>query len=124
MDKLKRMFKDIRNDFRNYVPPLTATIDEEHHYEVWAEYADKKTFFGKVVLHTDTVEVAFYPDISRETEWTLFPGDIFKRMEGRFDCEIKFLSPELQGNIQEVIENMVDYFRENQFLGKDTEFDS
>ena len=52
MDKLKRMFKDIRNDFRNYVPPLTATIDEEHHYEVWAEYEGKKPFFGKVVLHT------------------------------------------------------------------------
>ena len=124
MDNLKRMFKDIRNDFRNYVPPLTETMDEQHHYEVWAEYNGKKTFFGKVVLHADTVEIAFYPDIDRETEWTLFPGDIFKRMENKFECEIQFLSPELQGNIKEVIVNLLDYFRENELFCKYTEFDS
>lgn len=116
MEKLKRIFKDIRNDFRNYVPPLTATIDEEHHYEVWAEFNGKQTFFGKVIMHADTVEIAFYPDIDRETEWINFPGDIFKRMEGRFDCQIKDLSPELQANVKEVIVNMVSYFRMNQLL--------
>ncbi len=119
MDKLKRIFKDIRNDFRNYVPPLTATIDQEHHYEVWAELNGVRTFFGKVILHTGKVELAFYSDIDRETEWAMYPGDIFKRMEGKFECEIKFLSPELQENIQEVISNMVDYFIENKMLGKD-----
>ena len=100
MDKLKRIFKDIRNDFRNYVPPLTATVDEEHHYEVWAELDGKRTFFGKVILHTGKGELSFYPDIDRETEWALYPGDIFKRMVGKFECEVKTLSPELQENIQ------------------------
>ena len=71
-----------------------------------------------------TVEIAFYSHISRETEWTLFPGDIFKRMENRFDAEIEDLSPELQGNIEEVISNMIDYFRMEKLLDPDTEFDS
>lgn len=113
MDKLKVIFKRIKDDFRKVVPPLTETIDEEHHYEVWAVDGDKKTFFGKVIMHADFVEVAFYPHISRETEWTLYPGDIFKRMEDRFDCEINDLSPELESNIKEVINNMIDYFRMN-----------
>ena len=60
MDKLKRVFKDIRDDFRNYVPPLTATIDQEHHYETWANYKDKKCLFGRVIMHADNVEVALF----------------------------------------------------------------
>lgn len=122
MHKLKDIFKTIRDDFRAFVPPLTVTMDEEHHYEVWAEHGGKKTFFGKVILHTDMVELAFYPDISKETEWTLYPGDIFKRMEGRFDIQISDLSPELQGNIKEVIGNMVDYFRMTGYLAPEKTF--
>lgn len=122
MEKLKEIFKVIRNDFRAVVPPLTATIDEEHHYEIWAEFKDKKTFFGKVVMHTDAVEIAFYPHIPRETEWALFPGDIFKRMENRFDTTISDLSPELAGQIREVIDNLIDYFRMEQLLGKEHSF--
>ncbi len=122
MDKLKEIFKVIRNDFREVVPPLVATINEEHHYEVWAKFKEKETFFGKVIMHEDRVEVAFYPDMKRETEWALFPGDIFRRMEGRFDAEISDLSPELASNIQEVITNLLDYFRMEQLLGKESEF--
>ncbi|MEG1617695.1 MAG: hypothetical protein RR202_08005 [Bacteroidales bacterium] len=118
MEKLKVIFKRIREDFKDQVPPLTATIDQEHHYEVWAINGDKKTFFGKVIMHADYVELSFYKDLSRETEWTLFPGDIFKRMEDRFSCDIPDLSPELQGNIKEVIGNLIDYFKMNGYLPK------
>lgn len=116
MQKLHEIFKTIRNDFHAFVPPLIATIDQEHHYEVWAVYNDKKTFFGKVEMHAETVEVSFYADMSRDTEWTLFPGDIFKRMENRFSCQIRDLSPELQHNIVEGIRNLIDYFRMNNLL--------
>jgi hypothetical protein len=67
MQKLQRIFKVVRDEFHALVPPLTATVDQEHHYEVWAEYDGKKTFFGKVVLHKDSVQIAFYSGISRET---------------------------------------------------------
>lgn len=116
MQKLKEIFKTIRNDFHAVVPPLTATTDQEHHYEVWAVFNDQKTFFGRVIMHAETVEISFYSDMSRETEWRLFPGDIFKRMENRFECQIRDLSPELQQNIQEVIGNLIDYFRMNHLL--------
>lgn len=116
MQKLQRIFKTIRDDFHSVVPPLTATIDQEHHYEVWAIYEGKKTFFGRVEMHAETVEISFYSDMSRDTEWTLFPGDIFKRMEDRYSCQIKDLSPELQHNIIEGIRNLVDYFRMNHLL--------
>ena len=124
MDKLKRIFKVIKDDFHDNVPPLTEVINEEHHYELCGIYQGKKTFFGKVIMHEKTVEIAFYPHISRETEWTLYPGDIFKRMENRFDAEIEDLSPELQANIEEVISNMIDYFRMEKVLDPDTEFDA
>jgi hypothetical protein len=116
MQKLQRIFKVVRDEFHALVPPLTATVDQEHHYEVWAEYDGKKTFFGKVVLHKDTVQIAFYPGISRETEYTLFPGDIFKRMEDALQCQIADLSPELESNIIEGIRNLVDYFRAHHLL--------
>ena len=41
MEKLKEIFKVIRNDFRAVVPPLTATIDDEQQYDIWAEFKDK-----------------------------------------------------------------------------------
>lgn len=116
MHKLKEIFKTVRNDFRTVIPPLSETIDQEHHFEVWAIYNNKKTFFGRVIMHAETVEISFYSDMSRETEWTLFPGDIFKRMEDRFECQIRDLSPELEQNILEVIHNLVDYFRLHKLL--------
>lgn len=122
MHKLKEIFKDLRKDFKGFVPPLTATIDQEHHYEVWAKYKDKDTFFGRVILHAETVEVSFFWDMSRESEWTLFPGDLFKRVENRFECQISDLSPELQQNIREAIQNLIDYFRTNHLLGAASEF--
>jgi hypothetical protein len=122
MQKLKEIFKTIRNDFRSVVPPLYAVVNEEHHYEVWADYKEKKTFFGRVIMHQDTVELSFYADITRETMWTLFPGDIFKRMEQTFDCQIMDLSPELNANINEVIDNLIDYFRMEQLLGPPLKF--
>ncbi len=116
MEKLKEIFKVIKNDFHKNVPPLTEKINEEHHYEVWANYDGKETFFGKVIMHKNIVEIDFYPDLDRETEWALFPGDIFKRMEDRFNAGIMDLSPELQDNIVEVIDNLIDYFRTNKLL--------
>lgn len=117
MQKLQKIFKTIRDDFHAVVPPLTATIDEEHHYEVWAINDNKKTFFGRVIMHQDHIELSFYSGISKETEWTLFPGDIFKRLEeDKYYCEIKDLSPELQANITEAINNLIDYFRMHHLL--------
>ena len=122
MQKLKEIFKTIRNDFRTVVPPLNNVVDEEHHYEVWADYQGKKTFFGRIIMHQDEVELSFFADMTRETMWTLFPGDIFKRMEHTFDCRINDLSPELNANIIEVIDNLIDYFRIEHLLGPQTEF--
>ena len=62
MDKLKEIYKVIKNDFRKCVPPLIEKIDQEHHYEVWANYDGKETFFGKVIMHKNIVEIDFYPD--------------------------------------------------------------
>ena len=122
MDKLKEIFKVVRNDFKENVPPLIEKINEEHHYEVWADNKGKQTFFGKVILHTDTVEIGFYPGLDKETDWELFPGDIFKRMGDKFDIKISDLSPELQSNIVEGIGNLLDWFRTQKLLHKESEF--
>lgn len=111
MDKLKRIFKDLRDDFRNYVPPLTATIDEEHHYETWAIYKDKKCFFGRVIMHADKVEVAFFGRVTKEIRTDYIAGDDFKREGDYYVYEFSDLNPELHSNIKETIVNMVEYFR-------------
>ena len=64
MDKLKVIFKRIREDFKAYVPPLTETVDQEHHYEVWYITDKEKLFFGSIVLHQDYAEITFLSDIS------------------------------------------------------------
>ena len=108
MHKLKDIFKVIRNEFRLVVPPLTATIDGEHHYEIWAEFNGKKTFFGKVIMHEDDVVLSFYPEIDKEDKWDIFAGDIFKRLDDNFSCSIKDLSPELSSQIKDAIYNLID----------------
>ena len=116
MDKLKRMFKDIRDDFRNYVPPFTATIDEEHQYEVWAEFKDKKCFFGRVIMHADKIEMAFFGRFDKETRVDFIAGDDFKRTGDYYVYEFSDLNPELHSNIKETIVNMVEYFRIHHLL--------
>ena len=118
MIKLKEIFKVIRNDFRAVVPPLVVKIDEEHHYEVWAKFKDKETFFGKVVMHEETVEVAFYAHMVPATEKEWIPGDEFQRDGNQYVNQITDLSPELAAQIQESITNLLDWFRMEQLLGK------
>ena len=101
MDKLKRIFKDIRDDFRDYVPPLTATIDQEHHYEVWADYKDKKCFFGRVIMHADKVEVAFFGRFDKETRADFIAGDEFQRTGDYYLLEFDDLHLEFHGKIKE-----------------------
>ena len=60
MEKLKRIFKTIRKDFHDFVPPLTVKVDQEHHYEVWAINEGVANLFGKIVLHSTYVELSFY----------------------------------------------------------------
>ncbi|MGL5681820.1 MAG: hypothetical protein ACRDDZ_02030 [Marinifilaceae bacterium] len=116
MERLKQMFKVVRDDLRENVPPLTEEINQEHHFEVWAENNGKKTFFAKVILHETMIELAFYPKLTYELEWELFPDDIFKRMQGTFDVGIMDLTPELRANIKEVIANLIQYFQEKKLL--------
>lgn len=111
MEKLKEIFKVIREDFHAVVPPLVAKIDQEHHYEVWAVANGKETFFGKVVMHKDYIELAFYPDLSRETKWELYPGFMFDLLEETSDCVFKDLSPEMRKGIAESIGNLVNEFK-------------
>ena len=105
------MFKDIRDDFRNYVPTLTATIDQEHHYEVWAEFKDKKCFFGRVIMHADKIEMAFFGRFDKETRVDFIAGDDFKRTGDYYVYEFSDLNPELHSNIKQTIVNIVEYFR-------------
>ncbi|MDO5570550.1 MAG: hypothetical protein Q4F97_03680 [Bacteroidales bacterium] len=116
MHKLKVIFKRIINYLHAAVPPLYLKIDQEHHYEVWAKNDNKETFFAKVVLNESSADLAFYKDLTREEEWLMFPGDIFKRMENTFECHISDLSPELEDNIKEVIDNLLQYFVDNKLL--------
>ena len=116
MEKLKKIFKDIRDDFRNYVPPLTTTIDEPHHFETWAEFKDKKCFFGRVIMHADKVEVAFFGRFDKETRTDYIAGDDFQRTGDYYVYEFSDLNPELQSNIKESIKNLVDYFRSHRLL--------
>lgn len=119
MDKLKRIFKDIRDDFRNFVPPLTATVDEEHHYEVWAIYKDKKCFFGRVIMHADKVEVTFFGRFDKAIRTDYIAGDDFKRNGDYYVYEFNDLNPELHSNIKESIKNLVEYFRMEKILVKE-----
>ena len=121
MDKLKRVFKDIRDDFRNYVPPLTATIDQEHYYEVWEEYKDKTCFFGRIIMHADKVEVAFFGRFDKETRVDFIAGDDFQRTGDYYVYEFSDLNPELHSNIKESIKGLVDYFRMHKLLEPENE---
>ena len=66
MEKLKVIFKRIREDLKDNVPPLNITVDQEHHFEVWYTEKDKKHFFSSVILHQDFVQLTFFPDVPNE----------------------------------------------------------
>ena len=124
MEKLKRIFKTIRDDFHDQVPPLTVKVDQEHHYEVWAVNGGVANMFGKVVMHEYFVELSFYSNIDLDTEYDLFPTEMFKLMDTHFVLHINDFTPWLQDNIVEAIGNLIDYLREEKLLPLDEMFKS
>ena len=122
MEKLKRIFKSIRKDLHDNVPPLTIKVDQEHHYEVWALNGGVANMFAKVVMHDYFVELEFYSNIDLDTEYDLFPTEMFKLMDTHFILHINDLTPGLQENIVEAIDNLIDYFREEKLLPPDEMF--
>ena len=122
MEKLKRIFKTIRDDFHDNVPPLTVKVDQEHHYEVWAVNGGVANLFGKLIMHENYVELEFYSHIDLDTEVDLFPSEMFKLMDSHFVLHINDLTPGLQENIVEAIGNLIDYLRQEKLLSPDEMF--
>ena len=93
MEKLKRIFKTIRKDFHDFVPPLTVKVDQEHHYEVWAINEGVANLFGKIVLHSTYVELTFYSTIDIDQELELFQIRLFKYSDHPCVRNINRLTP-------------------------------
>ena len=99
-------------------------MDAEHHYDVWAVNGGVGNMFGKVVMHEYFVELSFYSNIDLDTEYDLFPTEMFKLMDTHFVLHINDLTPWLQDNIVEAIGNLIDYLREEKLLPLDEMFKS
>lgn len=111
MDDLNQIFSALKLLLQRYHPPLAPKEEKPGHYDLWSfkpveidGRKRKEVYFAGLIIQKSYVGFYFMPVYAEPEIKDFFPPELLKLLKGKSCFHIKKLTPELGGQIEQILQ--------------------
>ncbi len=125
MEEKTLLFSRLKALLIRYSPPLQPKTDNERYYDLWS-FKDlviegrkrKEVFFAGIIIQKDYVGFYFMPVYAEPEIKVLFKPELLSRLKGKSCFHIKELTPELETQVSEALQQGYERYRQRGWLNE------
>lgn len=125
MEEKTLLFSRLKALLVRYAPPLQPKTDTDRYYDLWS-FKDlviegrkrKEVFFAGIIIQKDYVGFYFMPVYAEPEIKVLFKPELLSRLKGKSCFHIKELTPEIETQISEALQQGYERYRQRGWLNE------
>jgi hypothetical protein len=123
MDPREEIFNPIKTLMQAYVPPLTAKMDDESHFDLWSikdltieGRKRKEVYLAGLIIQKSYVGFYYMPIYANPELKKVFPAELLKLLKGKSCFHIKKLDDILLEQIRAVLKTGFEVYQERGWI--------